>query len=90
MAPPCEAVAFTDGDDVTIEVSGASSLESVGAMTDGDAAVAAAAAPTCGMFPCLSLMESTFLLSMEGVTPKQQQKLCNMELSINGTLSKYN
>ena len=41
----------------------ASSLESVGALTDGAAA--------CGVLPCLSLMESSFLGSMEGVTPKQ-------------------
>lgn len=41
----------------------ARSLESVGALTEG--------AAVCGVLPCLSLMESSFLGSMEGVTPKQ-------------------
>lgn len=53
----------------------ARSLESVGALTDG--------AAVCGVLPCLSLMESSFLGSMEGVTPKQQTTLiitdiCNL------------
>ena len=58
--PPCEATEFPDED--AEGVSAASSLESVGALTDG--------AAVCGMFPCLSLMESSFLGSMEGDTPK--------------------
>lgn len=61
-APPCEDTELTD-EDVTVGVS-ARSLESVGAVTDG--------AAVCGVLPCLSLMESSFLGSMEGVTPKQQ------------------
>jgi len=60
-APPCEDKELTD-EDVTVGVS-ARSLESVGALTDG--------AAVCGVLPCLSLMESSFLGSMEGVTPKQ-------------------
>jgi len=60
-APPCEDIELTD-EDVTVGVS-ARSLESVGALTDG--------AAVCGVLPCLSLMESSFLGSMEGVTPEQ-------------------
>ena len=64
-APPCEETEFID-DEAAEGVSAASSLESVGALTDG--------AVACGMFPCLSLMESSFLDSMEGVTPKVKQQ----------------
>ena len=54
-----------------MEFSEASSLESVGAVTEGAAPVAT----TCGMFPCLSLMlmESSILGSMEGVTPSHKK-----------------
>ena len=61
--PPREATEFIE-EPAAVGVSAASSLESVGALTDGAAA--------CGMFPCFSLMESSFLGSMEGVTPRQQ------------------
>lgn len=60
-APPSDDTEFMD-EDVAVGVS-ANSLESVGALTDG--------AATCGVLPCLSLMESSFLDSMEGATPKQ-------------------
>lgn len=58
----------------------ARSLESVGALTDG--------AAVCGVLPCLSLMESSFLDSMEGVTPKQQtmsimSNVCNVKNALN-------
>ena len=60
-APPSDETELTEGDVAGVS---ARSLESVGAVTDG--------AATWGVFPVLSLMESSFAGSMEGVTPKQQ------------------
>ena len=58
---------FKAGDAATDGVS-ASNLESVGALTEG-------ASVGCAVFPCFSLMESSFLGSIEGATPEQKQKI---------------